>query len=126
MIDRTNTPCILCETGRYTETSMQDDWHGFLHCNGCGHEIKRWLEEPQDKAATYQPVPKQGKVNVKDYVLQDIQARVDMGLKKHGTYLQTFNGRDPLWDAYQEAIDLVMYLRQAILEKEEFNYSEPE
>jgi hypothetical protein len=41
-----------------------------------------------------------------------------MGHKKYGTYLHTFNGRDPLWDAYQEAIDLVMYLRQVILEKE--------
>ena len=46
-----------------------------------------------------------------DLVLADIQARVEMGMEKYGTKLQTFNGRDALWDAYQEAIDLAMYLR---------------
>jgi len=39
-------------------------------------------------------------------------------LQKYGTYLQTHNGRDALWDAYQEAMDLCMYLRQAILERD--------
>jgi len=52
-------------------------------------------------------------------VLADIQARVEAGEAKYGTKLMTHNGRDPLWDAYQEAIDLVMYLRQAILERED-------
>lgn len=31
--------------------------------------------------------------------------------------LQAHNGRDPLVDAYQEALDLVVYLRQAIEER---------
>ena len=39
--------------------------------------------------------------------------------KKYGIMLQTDNGREALWDAYQEALDLAMYLRQAILEKYE-------
>ena len=71
------------------------------------------------KASEYQPVPRPGKQKVADFVLADIQERVDMGYKKYGTYLQTHNGRSPLWDAYQEAIDLVMYLRQAILEQDD-------
>lgn len=70
------------------------------------------------KASEYQPPPVPGSVDVADYVLADIQERIDAGFVKYGTKLQTFNGRDPLWDAYQEAIDLVMYLRQAILERE--------
>lgn len=41
-----------------------------------------------------------------------------MGLEKYGTKLEAFNGRDALMDAYQEAIDMVMYLRQAILERD--------
>jgi hypothetical protein len=69
-------------------------------------------------ASLPQPPPTGDGQKVADYVLKDIQERVDMGHKKYGTYLHTFNGRDPLWDAYQEAIDLVMYLRQVILEKE--------
>ena len=70
-------------------------------------------------AGTHQPAPIKGKQKVADFVLADIQERVDVGFKKYGTYLETNNGRNPLWDAYQEAIDLVMYLRQAILEEEE-------
>jgi hypothetical protein len=38
---------------------------------------------------------------------------------KYGTPLQTNNGRDALMDAYQEACDMVMYLRQAIAERDE-------
>jgi hypothetical protein len=54
-----------------------------------------------------------------DLVRDDINIREQMGLAKYHTKLQPFNGRDPLWDAYQEALDLVVYLRQAIFEREE-------
>lgn len=69
--------------------------------------------------AIHEPLPQPGKQEVADLVLADIQARVDAGFQKYGTKFMTHNGRDPLWDAYQEAIDLVMYLRQAIAEREE-------
>lgn len=46
----------------------------------------------------------------------DLLERVQMGHKKYGTYLMTFNGRKPLIDAYQEIQDFLMYLRQAIEE----------
>ena len=68
-------------------------------------------------AAQPEPPPKRGRQNVADLVLADIQARIEMGYQKYNTKLQTFNGRDALWDAYQEAIDLVMYLRQEIAER---------
>ena len=71
-----------------------------------------------NKSAIQQPAPQTGQKTVADQVLLDIQARVDLGIERYGTKLQTFNGRDALWDAYQEAIDLVMYLRQAIMECE--------
>jgi hypothetical protein len=71
------------------------------------------------QADKHEPAPQGGQVDVADYVLADIQDRIEMGCKKYGTKLQTFNGRNALWDAYQEALDLVMYLRQAILETEE-------
>ena len=70
------------------------------------------------KASEYQPYPKQGEQVVVDVVLADIRERAETGKRKYGTYLETNNGRNPLWDAYQEAIDLVMYLRQALLEQE--------
>lgn len=71
-----------------------------------------------NKAATYQPDPLRGKLDIWPLVMSDIEARVEAGKEKYGTVLQSHNGRDPLWDAYQEAIDLVLYLRQAIAEKE--------
>ena len=71
------------------------------------------------KASDPQPRPekRQGGQVVVDFVLADVQERAEMGKRKYGTYLEAFNGRDPLWDAYQEAIDLAMYLRQALLER---------
>lgn len=67
---------------------------------------------------THEPPPKKGKIAVADFVLKDIQDRIDIGYKKYGTKLETNNGRDALMDAYQESLDLVMYLRQAILERD--------
>ena len=49
-------------------------------------------------------------------VIADIEARKAIGLVKYGTLLQAFNGRDALVDAYQEALDLTQYLRQAVEE----------
>ena len=69
-------------------------------------------------AGVHEPDPKEGDKVVYHYVLDDINERVAFGIQKHGGPLMTKNGRDPLWDAYQEAIDLVMYLRQAILERD--------
>ena len=69
-------------------------------------------------AATPQPAPHSGKLTVIDYVLADMAERAAAGVIKHGMPLQTDNGRDALWDAYQEVLDLAMYLRQAILERD--------
>lgn len=69
-------------------------------------------------ASEHEPLPQTGKTDVALVVLADIQARIEAGEKKYGCHLQTHNGRNALWDAYQEAIDLVMYLRQRILEDE--------
>lgn len=63
-----------------------------------------------------QPAPKPGARRVLDLVVADLQARAEDGRLKYGTYLETWNGRNPLVDAYQEALDQCMYLRQAIEE----------
>lgn len=69
-------------------------------------------------ASTPQPMPTGNGVPVIDYVVSDIVARSVVGTRKYGTPLRANNGRDALMDAYQEALDLVMYLRQAILERD--------
>lgn len=51
-------------------------------------------------------------------VLADMQARDQLGRQRYGTPLQPHNGRDALRDAYEEAMDLAVYLRQAIYERD--------
>jgi hypothetical protein len=52
-------------------------------------------------------------------VIADIEKRKAIGLERYGTLLQPFNGRDALRDAYEEALDLAQYLRQAIEERDQ-------
>lgn len=66
-----------------------------------------------------EPQPTGNGDRVLDYVLEALIERAELGKKKYGTYLRVDNGRDPLVDALQEAMDLVMYLAQAIMEKNE-------
>jgi len=47
----------------------------------------------------------------------DMLNRNEFGYKKYGTYLQPHNGRDALQDAYEEALDLAVYLRQSLYER---------
>lgn len=53
-----------------------------------------------------------------DLVLADMRARDAVGRERYGTALQPFNGRDSLTDAYQECLDLVVYLRAVIAERD--------
>lgn len=55
---------------------------------------------------------------VQDAVIEDINERKKVGIERYGTPLQAFNGRDALLDAYEEAIDLTMYLKQLLIERD--------
>lgn len=71
-------------------------------------------------AAAKEPAPTANDLPfIQDLVIQDIEARKAFGKAKYGTLLQPFNGRNALMDAYQEALDLAVYLRQALYEAEE-------
>src|SRR3990172_7491558 len=54
-----------------------------------------------------------------DLVMADMAARDKVGLERYGVRLQPHNGRDALKDAYAEALDLCVYLRQAIYERDQ-------
>lgn len=69
------------------------------------------------KVNKHQPTPKRGKGDVWKLVINDMDTRRRAGIKKYGTPVQPFNGRDPLIDAYQEVLDTAVYLRQAIEER---------
>lgn len=62
------------------------------------------------------PTPNESRP-VWELVIEDMKARDQFGREKYGTPLQAHNGRDALVDAYQEALDLCVYLRTAIEER---------
>ncbi len=48
-----------------------------------------------------------------EWLKADMRARNDIGAAKYGTPLRVWNGRDCVVDAYQEALDLIVYVKQA-------------
>ena len=52
-------------------------------------------------------------------VIEDLIDREQLGIERYGVSVQPFNGRDCLLDAYQELLDLAVYLKQALLEGHE-------
>lgn len=79
-----------------------------------------------------QPLPTKGEVVVQNMlyigayrhsryrlVIQDIQARGEMGKQKYGTYLMTHNSRNADLDLYQELCDAIAYSTQGMLEEED-------
>jgi hypothetical protein len=75
------------------------------------------------------PVHTEHSRSVIDYILAEpalpadiralLLARREQGRERYGTELESFNGRDPLVDALQEAIDCLVYVAQACLEDEQ-------
>lgn len=51
-------------------------------------------------------------------VIADMHDRDRLGHERYGGPLLAYNGRDALRDAYEEALDLAVYLRQAIEERD--------
>lgn len=66
-----------------------------------------------------QQMPVPGELNVQDLFLEYLHYRFQLGEKKYGTSLETFNGRNALRDALDEATDLALYLQQKVNEQEE-------
>ena len=53
-----------------------------------------------------------------DHVVDDMKARDQFGFRKYGRHLELNDGRDTLRDAYEEALDLAVYLKKAIMERD--------
>lgn len=109
--------CTACPLGCDGTTACRCHWYASpLYGNGPGgndaarHASTVIVDQPP-------PVPSD-RPAVWDLVIEDMRARDRVGRERYGTPLQPHNGRDALVDAYQEALDLVVYLRQAIAERE--------
>jgi hypothetical protein len=73
-------------------------------------------ERPGLSRAEPPPIPNDSPA-IADLVIADMEDRKAAGIAKYGVALQAGNGRDPLIDAYQEGLDLVVYMRQLIAER---------
>lgn len=80
------------------------------------YDSRRLYEETSAIAAAQDAVRPPKRARVMPLVVADLQKRIAKGSKEYGEPLTTNNGRDALWDAYEEALDLCLYLRQAIEE----------
>ena len=81
-------------------------------CYYCPHNTN-----PTDAATVEQQQPAGTGADVAYLVQSDIERRARIGERKYGERLKSHNGRIALIDAYQEALDLAMYLRQMIEER---------
>ncbi len=55
-------------------------------------------------------------LSIQELVRRDLWHREQEGIRRYGTPLYPYNGRSALLDAYEEALDLAVYLRQVIEE----------
>ena len=76
-----------------------------------------WSEVRRLRKATDSALPTPDSQDIFPLVIQDLLMREQLGIKTYGVSLQSHNGRDALQDAYEEALDLAVYLKQAILER---------
>lgn len=77
-----------------------------------------WPPERAGREGDSQPMPiaHSDRPDIQSLVIADIEERRQLGIRRYGTPLQAHNGRDALVDAYEEALDLAMYLKQRITE----------
>ena len=103
--------CADCGTALVSgDDQFADAWI----CTRCNATKRPFL--PIGKVSNPAPVPNES-TPIWDLVIADMKARDQVGRQRYGTPLQAHNGRDALQDAYEEALDLAVYLRQAIEER---------
>lgn len=83
-----------------------------LYCAHC--EQARIMHMPEDMACVKHTEP----VETWPIVIKEMEARDRLGRERYGVPLTANNGRDALKDAYEEALDLCVYLRQVIYERD--------
>lgn len=93
----------------------------YIQCKAAYKALRKQAAE--EYLANFRPVPTQPaptpncNAHIADLVMADILNRKQKGIETYGTPLQAHNGRDALVDAYEEALDLCCYLKQAIEER---------
>ena len=103
-----------CDNCRFSNKSS--DSYPCCYCKDYSNWISLSFEEYDEIES--EPEPGEDGQVVLYQVLKDLIDRAEVGKKEYGTYLKTNNGRSALKDAYEEALDLCMYLKQTLLESQ--------
>ena len=106
-------PFVSVEDAKLTIMQSDGDVKHF------GGIIGRSLPLEEDAATAKQQAPKGSGNPILGMVLADLTNRALEGKEKYGEPLLAHNGRNALWDLYQELLDAAMYIRQAIEEQKQ-------
>ncbi len=98
----------------------------FMYENLCDDEKRKFRElgyiSPADasfiRLVNKKPV-EETDTPIWNLVIADMEARDNVGRERYGRPLTANNGRDALLDAYEEALDLAVYLKQAMVERDQ-------
>lgn len=104
--------CLFYNEIGFIPDNMTDNHFKLFSC--CVHNH----EHDADSVCKQTTPPHDGTTRVLDCVIDDLKSRAEMGKEKYGHYLETNNGRNALQDAYEEALDLCMYMKQKLLEEQ--------
>jgi len=75
-------------------------------------------------AAEKEPMPdrtRDNQVEVFPLIHEDLNEREELGRRLYHGPLVTNDGRKNMWDTYQESLDLAVYLRKEVIEREVLN-----
>lgn len=101
-----------CSTCLYKTTPLTSNWSPCTTCK----EYDNWA----GKFGEPLPIPNSSRP-VWEVVIEDMFQRNEFGKAKYGTPLQANNGRNALKDAYEEVLDLAVYLKQKLMEEQNDN-----
>lgn len=66
------------------------------------------------------------KLSIFEMIQADLEARNQKGLETYGKTLYAHDGRDSLWDLYEELLDAVVYCRKIIAERDGLHTLSPQ
>lgn len=129
---RAGEDCYALTIARNGEIVHQRNFHSAMRCMdeaerfvvSAGDIVTVTVPDAPEATDTFSLVTEQSAPVANEHpavwplVVEDMTARDAEGRRKYGVPLQPHNGRDVLVDAYQEALDLCVYLRQAIYERD--------
>jgi hypothetical protein len=108
------------ETGELTEVGWSQQRERFVH----DHPEARPEREGREGDSQPMPIPND-EPGIHTMVISDLRDREALGVRRYGTKLQAGNGRNALRDAYDECLDMAVYLKQAIVEAESIEETGP-